>query len=67
MVCDSFSYFPNISSIEASITMTVKVADKNTEVVGKAFKRGARKIAFDVCEIPKRTYHSTVSLIMANL
>lgn len=49
--------FPNISSVEASITMTVKVADKNTEVVGKAFKRGARKIAFDVCEIPKRTYH----------
>lgn len=48
--------FPNLSTIEASITMTVKIADKNTEVIGKAFKRGARKIAFDVCEIPKRTY-----------
>ena len=48
--------FPNLTVIETSTTTTVKVADKQTEVIGRAFKRGARKIAFDVCEIPKRTY-----------
>lgn len=49
-------YFKNFTTIEASETLTVKIADNNTEVLGKAFKRGARKVAYDVCEIPKRNY-----------
>lgn len=49
-------WFPNLTRIEASITKNVKIADKNTEVLGTAFKRGARKVSFDVCEIPKHNY-----------
>ena len=48
--------FKHFTTIEASETLTVKIADTNTEVLGKAFKRGARKVTYDVCEIPKRNY-----------
>lgn len=51
------TWFPSFTTIETSMSCIVKVADKNTEVVGKAFKRGARKIVYDICEIPKRNYH----------
>lgn len=50
-------HIPAFTTIETSQTMTVKVADNNTEVIGKAFKRGARKVVYDICEIPMRNYH----------
>ncbi len=50
-------YFSNFTTIEASKTLTVKVADNDTEILGKAFKRGARKVTYDVCEIPLSNYH----------
>ena len=50
-------WIPSFTTIETSKTMTVKIADNNTEVVGKAFKRGARKVVYDICEIPLRNYH----------
>lgn len=49
-------WFRHFTTIEASETITVKIADNNTEVLGKAFKRGARKVSYDICEIPKRNY-----------
>ena len=38
--------------IEASTTTIAKVADKNTEVLGRMFKQGMRKVVWDVCEVP---------------
>ena len=46
----------NFSIVEESKTFTVKIADKNTEILGEGFKRGAQKIIFDVCEIPVGRY-----------
>lgn len=43
--------------IQGGVTTTVKIAENQTEVLGKAFKRGARKVTFDICEIPLRNYH----------
>ena len=54
---ESISLIPAFTTIETSTTETVKIADNNTEVIGKAFKRGARKVSYDICEIPKRNYH----------
>lgn len=48
---------PGFTTLETSKTMTVKIAENQTEVLGKAFKRGARKVTFDICEIPLRNYH----------
>lgn len=53
---DASVNFLNMTYIESSLTKTVKVADKNTEVLGRAFKKGARKITFEVCEIPWKNY-----------
>lgn len=49
-------HFRNFTLIEECKLLTVKVADKNTELLGQAFKRGARKVTYDVCEIPLRNY-----------
>lgn len=51
------NFFKGFTTIETSKTLTVKIADNNTEVVGKAFKRGARKVSYDICEIPLGNYH----------
>ena len=42
--------------IEASRTTVAKVADRNTEVLGLGFKKGFRKVAYDVCEVPIGRY-----------
>lgn len=43
--------FFHFSFIEASHTTLAKVADKNTEVIGRAFKKGMYKVTYDICEI----------------
>lgn len=44
--------FWHFTHIEASRTTLAKVADRQTEVVGRMFKKGMRKIVWDVCEVP---------------
>lgn len=44
--------FWHFSHIEASHTTVAKVADKDTEVIGRRFKQGMRKVAYDICEVP---------------
>lgn len=46
------TFFTQLTTVEMSRTSVVKVADKNTEVLGKAFKKGMRKVSYDICEIP---------------
>lgn len=50
-------WFWHFTHIESSHTTLCKVADKQTEVQGRMFKKGMRKIAWDVCEVPLRNYH----------
>lgn len=50
-------WFWHFTHIESSHTTLCKVADKQTEVQGRMFKKGMRKIAWDVCEVPIRNYH----------
>lgn len=50
-------WFWHFTHIETSHTTLCKVADKQTEVQGRMFKKGMRKIAWDVCEVPLRNYH----------
>lgn len=42
----------HFTHIEASRTVIAKVADKTTEVQGRLFKKGMRKVAWDICEVP---------------
>lgn len=49
--------FKNMTVIESGKTSVVKVADKNTEVIGRAFRKGARKVVYDICEIPIGKYY----------
>ncbi|MCH5315284.1 MAG: ATP-binding protein [Eubacterium sp.] len=49
--------FLHFTHIETSHTTLCKVADKQTEVQGRMFKKGMRKIAWDVCEVPLKNYH----------
>ena len=42
----------HFTHIEASATKLCKVADRQTEVVGRMFRKGMRKIVWDVCEVP---------------
>ncbi len=42
----------NFTHIESSHTTVAKVADRNTEVLGRGFKQGFRKVAYDVVEVP---------------
>lgn len=46
----------HFTHIETSYTTLAKVADKNTEVEGRLFKQGMRKISYDICEIPCGNY-----------
>lgn len=50
-------WFWHFTHIEASHTTLCKVADKQTEVQGRMFKKGMRKVAWDVCEVPIGNYH----------
>lgn len=49
--------FLHFTHIESSHTTLCKVADKQTEVQGRMFKKGMRKISWDVCEVPLSNYH----------
>lgn len=44
--------FWHFSHCEASRTTVCKISDKNTEVVGRQFNKGMRKVLWDVCEVP---------------
>lgn len=48
--------FLHFSYIEASHTTLAKVADKNTEVIGRAFKKGMYKVSYDICEVPSGNF-----------
>lgn len=50
-------WFWHFTHIETSHTTLCKVADKQTEVQGRMFKKGMRKIAWDVCEVPVANFH----------
>lgn len=50
------SFLPGLTTVEMSRSSVVKVADKNTEVLGKAFKRGMRKVSYEICEVPIGTF-----------
>lgn len=44
--------FMHLTHIEASHTTIAKIADKNTEVLGRMYKAGMQKVIWDICEIP---------------
>lgn len=46
----------HFTHIEASHTTLAKVADRNTEVEGRMFKKGMRKIVWDICEVPSGNF-----------
>ena len=48
--------FWHFTHIESSHTTLCKVADRQTEVQGRMFKKGMRKVVWDVCEVPLRNY-----------
>lgn len=54
--CDETWYLTKgileFTHIEASSTKICKVADRQTEVVGRMFRKGMRKIVWDICEVP---------------
>lgn len=49
------SFLQEFSYIDVAKLQTVKVADKNTEILGKDFRKGARMVRYDVAEIPLYT------------
>ena len=61
--------FWHFTHIESSRTTLAKVADKNTEVQGRMFKKGMQKVSYDICEVPsgyflfwrKRWYNKFIS------
>lgn len=58
--CDEVWYlsagFLHFTHIETSHTTLCKVADRQTEVIGRMFKKGMRKVVWDVCEVPLSNY-----------
>lgn len=45
-------YFKNVTDIDMSASITLKVADKNSEIIDSKFtKRGARCVTWTLCEI----------------
>lgn len=44
--------FRGLSRCEITKTTLAKVADRNTEIVGRGVKRGLRKVNWDICEQP---------------
>lgn len=50
------AWFKHKTFIEASHTTLAKVSDKNTEVLGRAFKAGMTKVSYEVCEVPSGNF-----------
>ena len=48
--------FLHFTHVEASRTTIAKVADRTTEVQGRMFKKGMRKVVWDICEVPIGNY-----------
>lgn len=48
--------FWHFTHIEASHTTLAKVADRNTEVMGRMFRKGMQKVVWDICEVPSGTF-----------
>ncbi len=46
----------HFTHVEASKTTNAKVADRNTEVMGRMFKKGMRKIVWECVEVPIGNY-----------
>lgn len=44
-------YFKNISSVDISRSVQVKIADRQTEIVSRGFSKGARKVVWDIAEL----------------
>lgn len=42
----------HFTHVETSRTTIAKVADRNTEVMGRMFKKGMRKVVWELCEVP---------------
>lgn len=61
--------FWHFSHIETSHTTVAKIADRNTEVQGRMFRKGMQKVSYDICEVPsgyflfwrKRWYNKFIS------
>lgn len=49
-------FFPGWCYCECTHTKVCKVADRNTEVLGRQFKRGMRKVVYDVCETNVKSF-----------
>ena len=45
-------FFKNFSSLDISRACQVKIADRNTEIVSRGYSKGARKVVWDVAEMP---------------
>lgn len=50
------SGFWHFTHIEASHTTLAKVADRNTEVQGRMFRKNMRKITWEICEVPSGNF-----------
>ena len=48
--------FWHFTHVESSKTVVAKIADKNTEVLGRLFKKGMRQVVYGVCEVPLSHY-----------
>lgn len=48
--------FWHFTHIEASHTTQAKVSDRNTEVIGRMFRKGMQKVSWDICEIPSGNF-----------
>ena len=48
--------FWHFTHIEASHTTLAKVADRNTEVIGRMFRKGMQKVAWDICDVPSGNF-----------
>lgn len=49
--------FWHFSYIETSKSTVAKVSDRNTEVLGKAFRQGMSKVSYEICEIPLGNFY----------
>lgn len=47
----------HFSHIESSRTRVLKVADRNTEVVGRFANSAMRKVSYEVCEVPSGNFY----------
>lgn len=58
--CDEVWYLTkgilDFSHVEASHTTLAKISDRQTEVVGRMFKKGLHKMVWDICEVPVGNY-----------